>query len=509
MSKEIVNIHAASLLRNSTYRMTGFILSVLLMLLLTPYFVRVLGPEQYGLWAISISMLGFAGMLDWGIGTAVTKYVSQYLSLGDPQKLAECILASTIIYIFLGTFGTISLWIFTPQIVSWFKMSPDLVPIGIKVLHITALGILPMFLRNCFLAVPMGFQKYGFSTAVFLTKELVGMGGMALILWLGGQLTGVVSWMVLISAVTALLAAIIALFLIKSVNALKLSFKKDAFAEIFKFAVFAGTSGMGSRFFNIFDRIIVGILLNTSMVTYYVVPVSLANKLRSLIANISHVFMPRTSSLHAKFDYEKIRSLFLKSHKLTAYMVFGSTCLLFIVSKPLLLFWVGPGFVEHSLAVLRILLVAYAFISLAAPSFYFANGLGMPWINAFCSIFGGVLSIGFMWFTGRFGLSYFAWANWGFTIVLVIPIVIMKKIGFRVFGKSQDIFLKPISAYNLLIVGFLLTEGHLSPWLWGALAMIVYGLLLSYDYYPFIKRFLTGAKDKDMKDLFKLQGQTE
>ncbi|MGA1864955.1 MAG: MATE family efflux transporter [bacterium] len=509
MSETVNNIHPASLLRNSSYRMTGFVLSLLFMLLLTPYFVKVLGPEKYGLWAISISMLGFAGMLDWGIGTAVTKYISQYLSLGDSQRLAECVLASTVIYFFLGIFGTVFLWAFTPQIISWFKMSPGLVSVGIEVLHITALGILPMFLRNCFLAVPMGFQKYGFSTAISLTKEVAGMGGMALILLMGGQLTGVVSWMVFVSAGTAFFAAIMALFLIKSVNAFRFSFKKDAFTEILKFAVFAGTSGVGSRVFNMIDRILVGILLNTSMVTYYVVPVSMANKLRGFIANISHVFMPRISSLQAKSDYEKIRSLFSKSHKLTAYMVFGSTSLLFIISKPLLSFWVGPDFVEHSLGVLRILLVAYAFISLAAPSFYFANGLGMPWINAFCSLFGGALSIGFMCFAGKQGLSLFAWANCGFALVLLIPIVTMKKIGLGILDKSKDIFLKPIGACTVLITGFLFFEERTGPWLWGALAVIVYGLMLSYEYYPFIKRLLTMIRGKYIKDLPGLQGQTE
>ncbi|MGA1840519.1 MAG: oligosaccharide flippase family protein [bacterium] len=507
MNKRIFNIHAASLLRNSTYRMTGFMMSILFMLLFTPYFVKILGPEQYGLWAISISVLGFAGMLDWGIGTAVTKYVSHYLSLGNPQKLAECILASTIIYLFLGTCGTIFLWIFAPQVVSRFAMSPVLVPIGIKILRITALGILPMFLRNCFLAVPMGFQKYGFSTAITLTKELVGMGGMAFILWLGGRLIGVVSWMVIVSVGIALITIIIGLSMIKSADALMLSFRKDAFVEIIRFAIYSGTTGVGSRIFNILDRIIVGILLNTSMVTYYVIPISLANKLRGIISNISHVFMPRASSLQAKCDYDKIRSLFLKSHKLMAYVLFGLTCVLFIVSKPLLLLWLGPDFVLHSLTPLRILLVAYAFISLAAPSFYFANGLGMPWINAFSSVLGGMLSIGFMWFIGRYGLDYFAWANWGFIIVLLIPAVIMKKIGFRIFHDSLNIISRPLGVFIILVGGFLFFEDHISPWLWAGMAIIIYILIIFHDCRQIIKRFLNKAPY--FKDLFRLQGQLE
>jgi O-antigen/teichoic acid export membrane protein len=353
----------------------------------------------------------------------------------------------------------------------------------------------------------MGFQKYGFSTAISLTKELIGMGGMAFILFLGGQLVGAVSWMVLVSVATTLVAAVIAGLLMKSVNALKLSLKKDAFIEIFKFAVFAGTSGVGSRVFNIIDRILVGILLNTSMVTYYVVPVSLVNKLRGFVANISHVFMPRTSSLHARLDFDRIRSLFLKSHKLTAYVVFGSTWLLFIISNPLLLLWVGPDFVEHSLSVLRILLVAYAFISFASPSFYFANGLGMPWINALCSILGGVFSIAFMWGAGKYGLAFFAWANWGFIIVLLIPVFVMKKIGFNIFFESPNIFLRPLCTYASLIVAFLFFEDFFSPWLWTGIVIIVYGLLLFYEYYPVIKQF--AGKTQAMKTFFRFQSQIE
>jgi hypothetical protein len=131
----------------------------------------------------------------------------------------------------------------------------------------------------------------------------------------------------------------------------------------------------------------------------------------------------------------------------------------------------------------------------------------MPWINAFASILGGIISIGFMWIVGKYGLVYFAWANWGFTIVLLIPVMVMKKIGFRIFYETQNIISRPFGAYIALVIVFMIFEDHLNPWLWAGLSIILYGLLLFYEYYPLIKRFINKAPD--FKNILRLQNQIE
>src|SRR5690349_5343160 len=52
------------------------LLPVLSNLGMTPVLTRALGPERYGLWALSIGLLGLLPLLDLGIGTSLYRFMT-------------------------------------------------------------------------------------------------------------------------------------------------------------------------------------------------------------------------------------------------------------------------------------------------------------------------------------------------------------------------------------------------------------------------------------------------
>ena len=66
-------------------------ISSMLALVLTPILVRYLGQAAYGLWAAFGSVIGYFGLLNFGMGTATTKYTAEYIAVNMHRtSLVSC-----------------------------------------------------------------------------------------------------------------------------------------------------------------------------------------------------------------------------------------------------------------------------------------------------------------------------------------------------------------------------------------------------------------------------------
>ncbi|MDQ5880182.1 MAG: hypothetical protein QG616_11, partial [Pseudomonadota bacterium] len=62
--------------------------SPLMLLALTPFLLRQLGVEQYGLWMLVMALVGMGQLASLGAGTAVIKHVSADL---ENEKYADAV----------------------------------------------------------------------------------------------------------------------------------------------------------------------------------------------------------------------------------------------------------------------------------------------------------------------------------------------------------------------------------------------------------------------------------
>ena len=56
-------------------------LNALVGLLYTPFMLRCLGQNEYGLYSLVASIIAYLTLLDFGFGPAVVRYTAKYLSL--------------------------------------------------------------------------------------------------------------------------------------------------------------------------------------------------------------------------------------------------------------------------------------------------------------------------------------------------------------------------------------------------------------------------------------------
>ncbi|MBO5066581.1 MAG: oligosaccharide flippase family protein [Clostridia bacterium] len=90
-------------------RKAGFVLSYLNIfissmvgILFTPYMVSTLGPTEYGLYQLLYATIGYIALLDFGLGSTLTRFILKYQSENDKEKERTVISMCVKIYCFFG-----------------------------------------------------------------------------------------------------------------------------------------------------------------------------------------------------------------------------------------------------------------------------------------------------------------------------------------------------------------------------------------------------------------------
>ena len=62
------------IIRNTTFNIIGRFWRILVALVLTPYIIRYIGIERYGIWALIGVVTSYFGLIDFGIGTSFIRF---------------------------------------------------------------------------------------------------------------------------------------------------------------------------------------------------------------------------------------------------------------------------------------------------------------------------------------------------------------------------------------------------------------------------------------------------
>ena len=75
------------ILKNTLASYISIIADLLIALLLIPFMIGHLGDADYGLWILVSAVVAYDSLLDFGIASAITKYVAEYRVLGRSKKI--------------------------------------------------------------------------------------------------------------------------------------------------------------------------------------------------------------------------------------------------------------------------------------------------------------------------------------------------------------------------------------------------------------------------------------
>jgi len=347
------------LIKNVFSNWAMMFVSMIIAFFMSPFLVHNLGKEQYGIWALVLSIISYSSFLDAGMRQSLARYIPKYYAVKDFLKLNQVLSSTNAVYAFTGTlviFGTLIIAFFFADV---FNVSEQLLP----VLRITLILIgLNEAVRFFFITrSALGpFHRYDVGNAIDILGAIANALVIVYFISKGYELIT----LAIITIVTALTK-----FTIRSVYQKRLVpeveyrikyIDKQTIKELFEYGLVSFFIVISWLVIFSSDNIIIGIFRTATDVTYYSIALTLITYLRTLMWSIGVPLVPTVS--HMEATTSKLGEINELHTKLSNYLYFFSTTIcvgIILFGSNFIYLWMGPDF-QKTVTVLHLLIIPAA-----------------------------------------------------------------------------------------------------------------------------------------------------
>ena len=175
----------AKFVSSAVWSSVGVVVSLITGLVLSPYLIRKLGPDGYGVWTLTFAMVEYYWLLDLGFRSATVKYVAHHWTLRDSIKTGEVISTALVYSSAAASLILIGLTLSASWIQSKFQISPDYQNIFLRLLFITTFSWCISIVFGVFGAAIESVQRFDLSSQANIVGTLLRTFGTFLLLYKG------------------------------------------------------------------------------------------------------------------------------------------------------------------------------------------------------------------------------------------------------------------------------------------------------------------------------------
>ena len=319
--------------------------------IMVPQIVHGLGYSSYGLLTLALMVLGSFSLLELGLGRTTTKYVAQYLSTNEYDKISAVVWTSLIIQIFIGLICGVVLALFSTKLVSKINIQADMISEATKVIYILACSI-PFILGNSTLRGTLeGAQRFDLVNYIKVMQNI----SIYLIPLIGAKYSYKVHVIVIYMLIVRLIATIA--YFISCIHILPQLRKISAFniqiSTLLSYAGWVAVSNIIVPFLVQIDRYYIASFVSVPALTFYNIPFEIIYGLWIIPSSIVSVLFPAFSS--ANYNNTNLKDLFFRPIKYMLFILGPSVLIVIVFSHDILLLWQGADIAQNSYKVLQLL----------------------------------------------------------------------------------------------------------------------------------------------------------
>lgn len=377
---------ARKVVRNTLFNYLAIICVTLVRFIAMPILIHGLGNERYGIYATVMSVVGYVGLLDLGIGVSLTKFVAEYYARRDFRRLNEMLSTSLLLYIGLGLLGSAFLVLASGLFVQHvFKIPAPLWHEGRYVFWLSALSLFNGLTLGIFGNLLNGIQRQDIARTITIGNALITYTGSILLIKLGYKLVAFMLFATVMDVLSFLVQMWIARRMLPEVRFFPRIFKKQELKQIVNFSFAMFINQLAARNMGVLDRLILGIFLPIANVTVYTVGLTLASFSLRVPSAVSLASLPAASELMAQNRMDAIHQLILRGIKYTALMAVPIFTVMSVMAPDIVRLWMGEGY-EQAARVLQLLLAGYFWVTLSSSGANVMIGIGRPYINTYYAV---------------------------------------------------------------------------------------------------------------------------
>lgn len=315
-------------------------------ILYTPYMLRMLGQNEYGLYSLAASIIAYLGIMDFGFGNAIIRYTAKFRAEKNERRIKSLLGMFSIIYFGIGiiTFlGGLLLYFNTDLIFHKTLSAEDLSQTKTMML-LLAFNLGFTFCFNVYGSAITAYEDFIYMRIVQIIRIILNTVVMIVLLRCGYKALA----LVITQTVFNILTLALNYFYFKFRLHLGLSFKNlewNLLKEIggYSFWIFVAT--IADRLYWSTGPFFLGAEVGSIAVAIFSVAVSLQHLYGSFAMAISNVFLPKISILTAnKCSDTEISNLFIRIGRLQFIVISFFVSGFVVFGQPFINIWAGNGY---------------------------------------------------------------------------------------------------------------------------------------------------------------------
>ncbi len=354
-------------IRNSAANVIRMATTSLVAILLPAYLIHRLPVQTYGAWVLILNLAAYVGYLDFGVQTAVAKYIAEFEAQEDFAGCGRCAsvgLFTLLIAALLGVVLTIALAWYVPVL---FKNMPSEFYGEVRTsLLFVGISLSISLPASIFSTIFAGLQRYNIPMFTNIAGRLLYAAVLCAAVALHGSLAVMGISVAGANIVAALLQIVAWKRLAAHVHINLFPIDIGMFRRMLRYCFVLTIWSVCMLFISGLDVTIVGHFAFRE-VAFYSIATAPTNLMLMVIGALLGPLLPVTSALSTERSPQDMGAILLRSTRYT-------TTILLLTGLPLLLggflvlrIWVGQTFAAHSVQLLRILLIANIIRQLCAP----------------------------------------------------------------------------------------------------------------------------------------------
>jgi O-antigen/teichoic acid export membrane protein len=381
-----------------------------------PILLHALGAAKLGVFTLALGLIGFSGLLDLGLGRALTQGVSSALGIGRPRDAVAALVWHVLRLLgWFGVFWLVVLWLLVPLAVqNLFNLSGELAKETILGLRVVALSMpfslvatgamgalegLQQFRRVSTQRSLLSVVQFGLPTVLAVCYPNVGWVISGLV---ASRVLGVVVWLNTLSRVLP--------------RPQDLRHSSDDLRHLLRFGGWLSISNLVGPLMVYADRFYLAALFPPAAVAIYTVPYDALFRLTSITNTAIAAVFPALAE--ARTQHENAKKLVRAAAIALIAVALPPALFAVIFAGPLLTLWFGKSFAVEILRVFQILVLGVFVNGLAQVPYALLQAYGRSDVTAKLHLaelpfFAALL----VWTVSRFGI-YGAALTWTLRVVL-------------------------------------------------------------------------------------------
>ncbi|MBQ8907583.1 MAG: oligosaccharide flippase family protein [Clostridia bacterium] len=334
-------------------------------LVYTPWMISQIGQSDYGLYTLANSLITLF-IVDFGLGSAVSRYVSKYRAEGDEEKVNNFLGAIYKLYAIIdAVIFVVLLILFFFLDVIYVKLSPIELE-KFKVVYILAASYavihFPFFTLNGILT---SYEKFVPLKLADLLCKVMTIGFTVVALLFGFGLYSLVA----VHSITGIITIALKLIFVKKLTPVKVNLKygsRALYKDVFGFSVWVTVASLAHRLiFNITPTIL-GIVASVSAIAVFGVITTIEGYVYTITSAINGMFLPKISRIYSKGNgAEKNLTPLLLGVGKFQYALNGIIIVGFaVLGKQFITLWMGADYLDAYWGVLLVTVPGLFFNSL-------------------------------------------------------------------------------------------------------------------------------------------------